>query len=148
MLPGGGEGVAKTRMMAFQGDHCAHPPPQILLSPFLLQDSLPPVHPLKAVPIAVADEGESESEDDDLKPRGEPGGGFFCLGCGESGRGGGGRTKELQTEAKGSPELHTFYSCPFRPYGDEKSREFVLHERCSPSALKLVGRRTVITGSP
>ncbi|GAB5580215.1 ubiquitin carboxyl-terminal hydrolase 33 isoform X1 [Prionailurus iriomotensis] len=27
-------------------------------------------HPLKAVPIAVADEGESESEDDDLKPRG------------------------------------------------------------------------------
>ncbi|XP_008577105.1 PREDICTED: ubiquitin carboxyl-terminal hydrolase 20 [Galeopterus variegatus] len=35
-----------------------------------LQESLPPCHPLKAVPIAVADEGESESEDDDLKPRG------------------------------------------------------------------------------
>ncbi|GAB1286204.1 Ubiquitin carboxyl-terminal hydrolase 20 [Apodemus speciosus] len=34
------------------------------------QDSPPPSHPLKAVPIAVADEGESESEDDDLKPRG------------------------------------------------------------------------------
>ncbi|XP_005004012.1 ubiquitin carboxyl-terminal hydrolase 20 isoform X2 [Cavia porcellus] len=30
----------------------------------------PPSHPLRAVPIAVADEGESESEDDDLKPRG------------------------------------------------------------------------------
>uniref|UniRef100_A0A8C0GAF5 Ubiquitin carboxyl-terminal hydrolase n=1 Tax=Chelonoidis abingdonii TaxID=106734 RepID=A0A8C0GAF5_CHEAB len=29
-----------------------------------------PAHPLKAVPIAVADEGESESEEDDLKPRG------------------------------------------------------------------------------
>ncbi|XP_015222450.2 ubiquitin carboxyl-terminal hydrolase 20 isoform X1 [Lepisosteus oculatus] len=27
-------------------------------------------HPLKAVPIAVADEGESESEEDELKPRG------------------------------------------------------------------------------
>lgn len=36
----------------------------------LPQDSPPPSHPLKAVPIAVADEGESESEDDDLKPRG------------------------------------------------------------------------------
>lgn len=36
----------------------------------LTQDSPPPSHPLKAVPIAVADEGESESEDDDLKPRG------------------------------------------------------------------------------
>lgn len=35
-----------------------------------MQDSPPPCHPLKAVPIAVADEGESESEDDDLKPRG------------------------------------------------------------------------------
>ncbi|CAO2598034.1 Ubiquitin carboxyl-terminal hydrolase 20 [Lemmus lemmus] len=34
------------------------------------QDSSPPSYPLKAVPIAVADEGESESEDDDLKPRG------------------------------------------------------------------------------
>ncbi|XP_006104835.1 ubiquitin carboxyl-terminal hydrolase 20 [Myotis lucifugus] len=34
------------------------------------QDSPLPSHPLKAVPIAVADEGESESEDDDLKPRG------------------------------------------------------------------------------
>ncbi|XP_057578384.1 ubiquitin carboxyl-terminal hydrolase 20 isoform X1 [Hippopotamus amphibius kiboko] len=46
----------------------AHPP-----SPapkFSEQDSPPPSHPLKAVPIAVADEGESESEDDDLKPRG------------------------------------------------------------------------------
>uniref|UniRef100_A0A4W3JBD2 Ubiquitin carboxyl-terminal hydrolase n=1 Tax=Callorhinchus milii TaxID=7868 RepID=A0A4W3JBD2_CALMI len=33
--------------------------------------TLPPAsHPLKAVPIAVADEGESESEDDELKPRG------------------------------------------------------------------------------
>ncbi|KAG9471061.1 hypothetical protein GDO78_015988 [Eleutherodactylus coqui] len=28
------------------------------------------VHPLKSVPIAVADDGESESDDDDLKPRG------------------------------------------------------------------------------
>lgn len=37
---------------------------------FSEQDSPPPSHPLKAVPIAVADEGESESEDDDLKPRG------------------------------------------------------------------------------
>lgn len=37
---------------------------------FCLQDSPLPAHPLKAVPIAVADEGESESEDDDLKPRG------------------------------------------------------------------------------
>ncbi|XP_060056310.1 ubiquitin carboxyl-terminal hydrolase 20 isoform X1 [Erinaceus europaeus] len=36
---------------------------------FLEQDSPLPFHPLKAVPIAVADEGESESEDD-LKPRG------------------------------------------------------------------------------
>ncbi|EHA99925.1 Ubiquitin carboxyl-terminal hydrolase 20 [Heterocephalus glaber] len=34
------------------------------------QDSPPPSHPLKAVPVAVADEGESESEDDGLKPRG------------------------------------------------------------------------------
>uniref|UniRef100_I3M629 Ubiquitin carboxyl-terminal hydrolase n=1 Tax=Ictidomys tridecemlineatus TaxID=43179 RepID=I3M629_ICTTR len=34
------------------------------------QDSPLPSHPPKAVPIAVADEGESESEDDDLKPRG------------------------------------------------------------------------------
>ncbi|XP_045429570.1 ubiquitin carboxyl-terminal hydrolase 20 isoform X2 [Pipistrellus kuhlii] len=34
------------------------------------QDSPPPSRPLRAVPIAVADEGESESEDDDLKPRG------------------------------------------------------------------------------
>ncbi|XP_066896616.1 ubiquitin carboxyl-terminal hydrolase 20 isoform X3 [Kogia breviceps] len=41
------------------------PPPK-----FSEQDSAPPSHPLKAVPIAVADEGESESEDDDLKPRG------------------------------------------------------------------------------
>ncbi|PNJ45417.1 USP20 isoform 6 [Pongo abelii] len=39
-------------------------------SKFSEQDSPPPSHPLKAVPIAVADEGESESEDDDLKPRG------------------------------------------------------------------------------
>nr|XP_045006567.1 ubiquitin carboxyl-terminal hydrolase 20 [Jaculus jaculus]XP_045006572.1 ubiquitin carboxyl-terminal hydrolase 20 [Jaculus jaculus]XP_045006573.1 ubiquitin carboxyl-terminal hydrolase 20 [Jaculus jaculus] len=37
---------------------------------FSEQDSPTPTHPLKAVPIAVADEGESESEDDDLKPRG------------------------------------------------------------------------------
>ncbi|XP_032563999.1 ubiquitin carboxyl-terminal hydrolase 20 [Chiroxiphia lanceolata] len=46
----------------------AHPP-----SPpakFTEPDSPLPAHPLKAVPIAVADEGESESEDDDLKPRG------------------------------------------------------------------------------
>ncbi|XP_013362120.1 PREDICTED: ubiquitin carboxyl-terminal hydrolase 20 isoform X2 [Chinchilla lanigera] len=34
------------------------------------QGSPLPSHPLKAVPVAVADEGESESEDDDLKPRG------------------------------------------------------------------------------
>lgn len=44
--------------------------PQFPLSGSLTQDSPPPSHPLKAVPIAVADEGESESEDDDLKPRG------------------------------------------------------------------------------
>ncbi|VFV47893.1 ubiquitin carboxyl-terminal [Lynx pardinus] len=37
---------------------------------FSEQDPPLPLHPLKAVPIAVADEGESESEDDDLKPRG------------------------------------------------------------------------------
>lgn len=36
----------------------------------LTQDSPPPSYSLRAVPIAVADEGESESEDDDLKPRG------------------------------------------------------------------------------
>ncbi|XP_051514536.1 ubiquitin carboxyl-terminal hydrolase 20 isoform X2 [Myxocyprinus asiaticus] len=38
----------------------------------LEQDSLPqtPCQPLKAVPIAVADEEGSESEEDDLKPRG------------------------------------------------------------------------------
>ncbi|KAG8447736.1 hypothetical protein GDO86_015012 [Hymenochirus boettgeri] len=29
-----------------------------------------PAHPLKFVPIAVADDGESESDDDDIKPRG------------------------------------------------------------------------------
>uniref|UniRef100_A0A8C9NTR2 Ubiquitin carboxyl-terminal hydrolase n=1 Tax=Spermophilus dauricus TaxID=99837 RepID=A0A8C9NTR2_SPEDA len=46
----------------------AHPPGS--LPKFSEQDSPPPSHPLKAVPIAVADEGESESEDDDLKPRG------------------------------------------------------------------------------
>ncbi|KAH0615409.1 hypothetical protein JD844_004609 [Phrynosoma platyrhinos] len=39
-------------------------------SKFVEQDSPPSAHPLKAVPIAVADEGDSESEDDDLKPRG------------------------------------------------------------------------------
>lgn len=44
--------------------------PQFPLSGSLMQDSPPPSHPLKAVPIAVADEGDSESEDDDLKPRG------------------------------------------------------------------------------
>lgn len=44
--------------------------PHFPLSGSLTQDSPPPSHPLKAVPIAVADEGESESEDDDLKPRG------------------------------------------------------------------------------
>ena len=39
----------------------------------LLQDSFhhSGTHPLKAVPIAVADEEESESEEDELKPRGE-----------------------------------------------------------------------------
>ncbi|KAF4016756.1 hypothetical protein G4228_008187 [Cervus hanglu yarkandensis] len=46
----------------------AHPPGPA--PKFSEQDSPPPSHPLKAVPIAVADEGESESEDDDLKPRG------------------------------------------------------------------------------
>ncbi|XP_036769475.1 ubiquitin carboxyl-terminal hydrolase 20 isoform X1 [Manis pentadactyla] len=46
----------------------AHPPGPT--PKFSEQDSLLPTHPLKAVPIAVADEGESESEDDDLKPRG------------------------------------------------------------------------------
>lgn len=50
-------------------------PPQLPCLPSFLTRSLPqdpPLssHPLKAVPIAVADEGESESEDDDLKPRG------------------------------------------------------------------------------
>ncbi|XP_005625298.1 ubiquitin carboxyl-terminal hydrolase 20 [Canis lupus familiaris] len=45
--------------------HPAGPSPR-----FSEQDSPLPSHPLKAVPIAVADEGESESEDDDLKPRG------------------------------------------------------------------------------
>lgn len=42
----------------------------MLISLSWIQDSPLPAHPLKAVPIAVADEGESESEDDDLKPRG------------------------------------------------------------------------------
>lgn len=37
---------------------------------FSEQDSPLPSHPLKAVPVAVADEGESDSEDDGLKPRG------------------------------------------------------------------------------
>ncbi|XP_044308949.1 ubiquitin carboxyl-terminal hydrolase 20 isoform X5 [Varanus komodoensis] len=46
----------------------SHPPAPV--SKLMEQDSPLPVHPLKAVPIAVADEGESESEDDDLKPRG------------------------------------------------------------------------------
>ncbi|XP_074149948.1 ubiquitin carboxyl-terminal hydrolase 20 isoform X2 [Sminthopsis crassicaudata] len=46
----------------------AHPPAPP--SKFSEQETLLPSHPLKAVPIAVADEGESESEDDDLKPRG------------------------------------------------------------------------------
>ncbi|XP_043838502.1 ubiquitin carboxyl-terminal hydrolase 20 isoform X2 [Dromiciops gliroides] len=46
----------------------AHPPSPP--SRFSEQETPLPSHPLKAVPIAVADEGESESEDDDLKPRG------------------------------------------------------------------------------
>ncbi|XP_027679228.1 ubiquitin carboxyl-terminal hydrolase 20 isoform X1 [Chelonia mydas] len=46
----------------------AHAPS--LSSKFSEQESPLPAHPLKAVPIAVADEGESESEEDDLKPRG------------------------------------------------------------------------------
>ncbi|KAL2298054.1 hypothetical protein Nmel_017015 [Mimus melanotis] len=46
----------------------AHPPSPPVKFPE--PDSPLPAHPLKAVPIAVADEGESESEDDDLKPRG------------------------------------------------------------------------------
>ncbi|XP_023388722.1 ubiquitin carboxyl-terminal hydrolase 20 [Pteropus vampyrus] len=37
---------------------------------FFEQDSPLASHPLKAIPVAVADEGESDSEDDDLKPRG------------------------------------------------------------------------------
>ncbi|XP_040818732.1 ubiquitin carboxyl-terminal hydrolase 20 isoform X2 [Ochotona curzoniae] len=48
----------------------AHPLAPASSAKFSEQDSPPPTHPLKAVPIAVADEGESESEDDDLKPRG------------------------------------------------------------------------------
>ncbi|XP_059514285.1 ubiquitin carboxyl-terminal hydrolase 20 isoform X3 [Myotis daubentonii] len=53
----------------FPEQRLAAPPPAA--SPRLFeQDSPLPSHPLKAVPIAVADEGESESEDDDLKPRG------------------------------------------------------------------------------
>ncbi|ELK37392.1 Ubiquitin carboxyl-terminal hydrolase 20 [Myotis davidii] len=53
----------------FPEQRLAAPPPAT--SPRLFeQDSPLPSHPLKAVPIAVADEGESESEDDDLKPRG------------------------------------------------------------------------------
>lgn len=36
-----------------------------------MQDSPLASHPLKAIPVAVADEGESDSEDDDLKPRGD-----------------------------------------------------------------------------
>uniref|UniRef100_A0A8C5U4Y2 Ubiquitin carboxyl-terminal hydrolase n=1 Tax=Malurus cyaneus samueli TaxID=2593467 RepID=A0A8C5U4Y2_9PASS len=46
----------------------AHPPSPPVKFPE--PDSPLPAHPVKAVPIAVADEGESESEDDDLKPRG------------------------------------------------------------------------------
>ncbi|XP_031810676.1 ubiquitin carboxyl-terminal hydrolase 20 isoform X2 [Sarcophilus harrisii] len=45
-------------------------PPPAPPSKFSEQETPLPSHPLKAVPIAVADEGESESEDDDLKPRG------------------------------------------------------------------------------
>ncbi|XP_030063707.1 ubiquitin carboxyl-terminal hydrolase 20 isoform X1 [Microcaecilia unicolor] len=43
----------------------------VMQSPRLLeQDSGSPTYTPKVVPIAVADEGESESEDDDLKPQG------------------------------------------------------------------------------
>ncbi|KAF6128114.1 ubiquitin specific peptidase 20 [Phyllostomus discolor] len=53
----------------FLEQRLAAPPPAA--SPKLSEQDPPlPSHPLKAVPIAVADEGESESEDDDLKPRG------------------------------------------------------------------------------
>ena len=69
------------RGLGFSPDTPAQGPCPAPLPPHLLvfltshpgswtQDSPPPSHPLKAVPIAVADEGESESEDDDLKPRG------------------------------------------------------------------------------
>ncbi|OCT57913.1 hypothetical protein XELAEV_18002785mg [Xenopus laevis] len=34
------------------------------------QDFPSPAHPLKSVPIAVGDDGESESDEDDIKPRG------------------------------------------------------------------------------
>lgn len=50
--------------------HPSHPTSRAPDSETSTQDAPLPSHPLKAVPIAVADEGESESEDDDLKPRG------------------------------------------------------------------------------
>lgn len=46
-----------------------------------MQDSPLPSHPLKAVPVAVADEGESDSEDDGLKPRGDS---PWNRGCGQA----------------------------------------------------------------
>ncbi|XP_053328792.1 LOW QUALITY PROTEIN: ubiquitin carboxyl-terminal hydrolase 20-like [Spea bombifrons] len=47
------------------------PPPSQTTSPKLgHRDLPPPAHMLKSVPIAVADDGESESDDDDVKPRG------------------------------------------------------------------------------
>uniref|UniRef100_A0A8C5PVE3 Ubiquitin carboxyl-terminal hydrolase n=1 Tax=Leptobrachium leishanense TaxID=445787 RepID=A0A8C5PVE3_9ANUR len=46
------------------------PPPKTALPRHIHRDSSSPAHPLKSVPVAVADEGESESDDDDVKPRG------------------------------------------------------------------------------
>ncbi|XP_053551810.1 ubiquitin carboxyl-terminal hydrolase 20 [Bombina bombina] len=47
------------------------PPPSLTTIPkHSHRDLPPPSNPLKSVPIAVADDGESESDDDDLKPRG------------------------------------------------------------------------------
>lgn len=69
------------------------PHPSFSLSGSCTQDSPLPSHPLKAVPIAVADEGESESEDDDLKPRGN-GPKLGCLWAGPGRRSGqGARTR-------------------------------------------------------
>lgn len=47
---------------------CSHPKKMLFPQNSPLQSS---AHPLKAVPIAVADDEGSESEEDEFKPRGK-----------------------------------------------------------------------------